>query len=293
LAEARAGASERYVRLVGGDLVSSAITDTKTMRIENLRRVSRPKMHWHFRQRELTLFWFRRGCDSLRATIDGRSVEYSFSNKSNLAIFPAGSEIQGEWVVGPSLDYTVVFIDPDFVRDRLKTEIESPVVAFCHDQLTRGLGELCREAATPDNVFDLFAEGWGNQALAHMARVTRIAPPNKGVARGGLSPRSLRELEDYVRANLGLPISLSDLCSIAGLSKRHFLRAFQESVGATPHRYVLALRIEEAKRRLSETDDSVTAVALASGFSHSQHFANSFRTATGMTPSAFRQRFLV
>jgi AraC family transcriptional regulator len=68
------------------------------------------------------------------------------------------------------------------------------------------------------------------------------------------------------------------------------LRAFQESTGSSPHRYVLALRIEAAKRRLSDTDDSLTSIALSSGFSHSQHFSAAFRQATGMRPSDFRRQ---
>jgi len=281
--------SQQFVRSVGGDLVSSVITNTDTMRIEMLRRVSTPRMHWHFRQPELTLFWFRHGAENLHATIDGRSVTYRFSGKSNLALFPSCADIQGEWTVGPSLDYTVVFLDPTFVTARLKANIDSPLVGFCHEALTRGLAELCREAATPDNVFGLFAEGWGNQALAHLARATRTVS-DLGARHGGLSIRTLRVLEEYVRANLAQSICLADLCQIADLSKRHFLRAFSESVGTTPHRYVLGLRIEDAKCRLKDTDESLTNVALASGFSHSQHFSTTFRNATGMTPSAFRQR---
>jgi AraC family transcriptional regulator len=289
---AYAGTSPRYVRSVGGELVSSTITDANAMRIEMLQRVSRPRMHWHFRQPELTLFWFKKGCANLRGTIDGRPVDFRFSAKSNLAIFPAQAEIQGEWVVEPMLDYTVVFLDTAFVKQRLPTDIDTPRVAFSHDQLTRGLAELCREAASPDNVFGLFAEGWGSQALAHMARITRILGSEKAAERGTLPGRTLRRLEEYVRSNLAQPISLSDLSDVAGLSKRHFLRVFQETVGATPYRYVLGLRIEEAKRRLSESEESVTDVALAAGFSHSQHFSTAFRTATGMTPSTFRRQHL-
>jgi AraC family transcriptional regulator len=68
------------------------------------------------------------------------------------------------------------------------------------------------------------------------------------------------------------------------------LRAFQESVGASPYKYVLALRIEEAKQRLSRSANSITEIALATGFGHAQHFSTSFRKATGETPSSFRQR---
>jgi len=52
---------ESYVRSVGGNLVSSIITDTPSMRIEVLRRETAGRMHWHFRQPELSLFWFGKG----------------------------------------------------------------------------------------------------------------------------------------------------------------------------------------------------------------------------------------
>jgi AraC family transcriptional regulator len=281
--------SNSFVRLVGGDLVSSAITNTETMRIEVLRRVSKPKMEWHFRQPEVTLFWFRNGAQDLRGTVDGRNVVHNFSGHSNLALFPACTEIEAEWKVAPSLDYVVVFLDPGFVHARLKASIDRPLVGFGHEALTRGLAELCREAAAPDNVFGLFAEGWGAQALAHLARATHTTGAEREVFRGGLPARTVRELDDYIRVRLAESISLEDLCGVAGLSKRHFLRAFQQSVGTTPHRHVLNLRIDAAKRRLTESDDCLTTIALAAGFSHSQHFSTSFRRATGMTPSTYRR----
>lgn len=285
-------AGENFVRLVGGDLVSSVITDTPSMRIEVLRRETVGRMHWHFRQPELSLFWFGKGAARLRAKIDGRPIERPFSAKSNLAIFPAAIEIEGEWNVGPMLDYTVVFLNPSFVGERLQKAITTSTIGFEHDGLTRGLAELCREAAAPDNVFSLMAEGWSIQALAHISRISERSQQRPAEARGGLPGRSLRRLEEYVRENLAQPICLAELSGIAGLSKRHFLRAFQESLGATPYNYVLSLRIEEAKRRLLETGDSIVDVALATGFSHAQHFSTSFKKATGLTPSAFRQRCL-
>lgn len=247
-------------------------------------------MDWHFRQPELALFWFGKGCSQLRARVDGRPVDHEFSEAASLALFPAGTEIEGEWSVGPAFDYTVVFFDPLFVQKRLNGGFEKPMIAFGHDQLARGLAELGQEAVTPDNLFDLFAEGWANQALAHMARLSRGTESPKPVSRGGLPALKLRRIEQFVLENLGEQISLSALSDIAGLSKRHFLRAFQESTGTSPHRYVQALRIEAAKHRLSESDESVTSIGLSSGFSHGQHFSSSFRQATGVSPSVFRQR---
>src|SRR5262249_824568 len=161
----------------------------------------------------------------------GCDAAHRFNGNVSLALFPAGMEIQGEWKVGPSLDYVVVFLDPDFVRARLKANIDRPVVGFANDSLTRGLDELCREALAPDNVFSVCAEGWGPEALAHLARATQMTAAEKPAPRGGLSPRVLRQLDEYIDARLSESISLEDLCGVANLSKRHFLRAFQMSVG--------------------------------------------------------------
>jgi AraC family transcriptional regulator len=287
---AEAVTTHRYVRSVSGKLVSSQITDTGSMRIEILKRTSRPKLLWHFRQPELALFWFRKGCATLRATVDGRPINRSFRACGNLAFFPACVEIEGELDVDPELDYAVVFLDPIFAQERLKFEIENSQVAFAHDALTRGLEELCREAAAPDNVFELFADGWAHQALAHLSRVIRGGEFGRKPLRNPLSSRSMRQLEEYVRDNVAERLSLAAMSSVVGLSKRHFLRAFKEATGTTPHRFVLRVRIDEAKRRLIETNDAMTEVAFASGFGSSQQFATSFRSATGLTPSTFRTR---
>lgn len=280
--------TQRYVRSVSGKLVSSQITDTPLMRIEILKRTSKPRLQWHFRQPELALFWFRRGCASLRATIDGRSIARSFRASGNLAFFPASVEIEGELEVDSELDYAVVFLDPVFAQQRLKSEIENTQVAFAHDALTRGLDELCREATAPDDLFELFAEGWANQALAHISRLVCSGRPERKAPRNPLSSRSMRRLEEYVRGNLAGRLSLTAMSNVVGLSNRHFLRVFKEASGTTPHRFVLRLRIEEAKRRLIETSDPVTEVAFSVGFGSSQQFATSFRSATGLSPSAFR-----
>ena len=287
------GQSSNFVRSVGGDLVSSAITNAGSMRIEVLRRECKGRMHWHFRQPELALFWFAKGAERLHATIEGREVSCLFPGKSRLAVIPAETEIQGEWDVGPVLDYTVVFLDPSLMSERLRQATTVPTIGFEHDGLVRSLAELCREASSRDDFFDLMAEGWAIQALAHISRVSEkcgAAPRSR--ARGGLPGHSLRRIEDFVRTNLGEDISLDDLSAIGGLSKRHFVRAFQESVGTSPYNYVLMLRIEEAKQRLSGTAESITEIALATGFGQAQHFSTSFRKATGETPSSFRQRAL-
>jgi AraC family transcriptional regulator len=91
-----------------------------------------------------------------------------------------------------------------------------------------------------------------------------------------------------VEANLGKSIGLADLAALVGVSTRHFIRAFSESTGNTPHQFVIARRIDRAKGMLAKEGHSLTDIALATGFSHSQHFASAFKKHTGLCPSHFR-----
>ncbi|WP_158817477.1 AraC family transcriptional regulator [Methylocapsa sp. S129] len=281
-----------YCRLVGGELVSSIVAQTMSVRVEMLRRRSSGRIAWRFRQPRLALFWFRHGLGRFRLEIDGSPIRAQISPTSSLGLFPADVGITGEFEVDRCCEYAVAFLDWGVLAARCELEFQRPLVAFSHDPIKQGFAGLCREATEPDNLFDLFAEGWALQTLAQLAQISRTTSPKHAEARGGLPPISLRRVEDYIRANLSNTVTLTDLSEIAGLSPRHFLRAFQDSVGATLLGHVRAMRIDEAKQRLSDRRSSITQVAIECGFRHAQHFATSFRAATGVTPSAFRRLLL-
>ncbi|KAF0235494.1 MAG: melR, partial [bacterium] len=62
--------------------------------------------------------------------------------------------------------------------------------------------------------------------------------------------------------------------------------------GLTPNNYLIAVRIEQAKRLLIETDESMVNISLAVGYSSQSHFTKVFRTFTGLTPTKYRERLL-
>jgi AraC-like DNA-binding protein len=94
---------------------------------------------------------------------------------------------------------------------------------------------------------------------------------------------------EAIRKNIGEPISVSMLCSAAGLSRSHFSRAFRMSTGQSPHAYVVRLRIERAMCLMLDGDAPLSEIALAAGFSDQAHFSNAFRRATGTTPAQWRR----
>lgn len=108
--------------------------------------------------------------------------------------------------------------------------------------------------------------------------------------RGGLAPGALQRVLAQIEARLPGKIEIVDLALTAGLSECHFTRAFRQSVGMPPHRYLVTRRIAIGAGLIERTALSITEVALEAGFSDHSHFTRMFVRMIGETPSAYRWR---
>ena len=124
--------------------------------------------------------------------------------------------------------------------------------------------------------------------LAASLRKTADLAQARPRIRGGLPPRALTRVREYIEAHLEETISIEALAGIVGFSKYHFARAFKQSEGLTPHDYLLQCRVRRAQELLANTDLPLSEIALASGFSDQSHFARRFRERLGVTPSSYR-----
>lgn len=275
------------VRQVGGELVTCQVLDGEGTHVELLRRKSRGSITWRFNQPTLSLLWFRRGVDGMHLRLDGRPVHSASRGISTFALIPPSLPVDGEFDVRTYCDYAVAFFDPASIAPRMRLHFERPLIGFGHTDLALSFDRLCRAGEQPDSLFKLYLEGWAMQAVSQLARLNGLPGVEKSW-RGGLSPSSLRRVREYIAEDVTKDLSNECLSRVAGVSRRHFVRAFQQSVGQTPHRFVSSLRIEKARDLLVNTTSSVSAIALDCGFSHAQHFSTNFRKATGFTPLMFR-----
>lgn len=94
----------------------------------------------------------------------------------------------------------------------------------------------------------------------------------------------------HIETRYTQPMQLEELVSMAKMSKRSFLRAFESAMGCTPIAYLIQLRVTHAAKRLRQTDDSITDIAYDAGFNDSNYFARQFRNHFGVSPREYRQR---
>lgn len=95
--------------------------------------------------------------------------------------------------------------------------------------------------------------------------------------------------EKIMRMNIERNMSMTDIAEKLGLSTTGFIKWFKHETGLTPADFYQRIKIEEARRRLTGTDASVTEIAFNLGFSTSQYFASVFKKYTGTTPREYRR----
>jgi AraC family transcriptional regulator len=93
----------------------------------------------------------------------------------------------------------------------------------------------------------------------------------------------LERLRDYVVAHLDEPIEVAALANIAGRSPFHFSRVFARSVGLTPHRYVVHLRLRRAIELVRERRSGLPEIAARTGFADQSHLSRWVRRVHGVS----------
>jgi transcriptional regulator GlxA family with amidase domain len=93
----------------------------------------------------------------------------------------------------------------------------------------------------------------------------------------------------WAREHLDAPLTVEDLAEQAGMSSRHFARAFIAETGTTPSKAVERLRIEVARQRVQASSEAIERVAEATGFRDPERMRRAFIRAFGQPPQSLRR----
>ncbi len=106
---------------------------------------------------------------------------------------------------------------------------------------------------------------------------------------GGLAPRQARRALELMSSDLSGRFGLRQAASACRLSVGHFSYAFKQTVGCSPHQWLLARRIALATDLLLHTDQPLSEIALVTGFADQSHFTRVFSRRMGDSPAAWRR----
>jgi AraC family transcriptional regulator len=124
---------------------------------------------------------------------------------------------------------------------------------------------------------------------AYIARNYGGITGTPSLVRGGLAPWQLHRATEMMKANLEGQVALTHVARECKLSVSHFVRAFKQTVGEPPYRWLCQQRIEAAKELLLHSDLPMAEIALKCGFADQACFIRAFRKITDATPGEWRR----
>jgi AraC family transcriptional regulator len=134
----------------------------------------------------------------------------------------------------------------------------------------------------------LYAESLATALAVHLlqryGRQTSALPTLPPVP---LAHPKLRSAIDYMQSHLAQPLSVAEVAAAVQMSPYHFSRCFKQSIGLSPHQYIVQQRVEQAKILLRSSLPLVQ-IAAQVGFASQSHFNRHFKRWVGLTPSQFR-----
>lgn len=156
------------------------------------------------------------------------------------------------------------------------------------ENFTGLIAALARELDSPSEAGPLLADAIADSIVLSLLRRFGCADAD-AKAYGGLSTRTLKRAIERIDNAVEHGVALQALADEVGLSRAHFSKAFRQSTGLAPHRYLIKRRIETARDRLVESDEPLSEIALSCGFSSQAHFTECFHREVGQTPLRYRQ----
>lgn len=158
-----------------------------------------------------------------------------------------------------------------------------------HDAVLQCLvGALLTAASGASPRSPLLAGHVARAMQIHIVQTYGVAAPN-APAKGGLANWQLERAKAILEENAAGEVPISQVASACGLSRSYFIKAFRQTVGTTPHRWLLEHKIERVKHCLLSNSEPIADIAHQCGFSDQAHLTRVFTSMIGTPPAAWRR----
>lgn len=170
-----------------------------------------------------------------------------------------------------------------------KATARAKVECFClipriFEQALALVGEMEREIAQQ-------LSGWRDLASGHFQHLAVLLSRfhELQLRTSHDSARRVAKAIRFLEKNYHEQIRMEDLAAEAAVSPRTFYRLFLQATGLTPNAQLKRVRMNHASEKLRLTDDTVTEIAYACGFTDSNFFSREFHRSFGTSPTHYRR----
>ena len=240
------------------------------------------------------------GAKEVRRWYDGR-MDVHAVELGSVTIMPADQS--NRWLTRGPIDFAHLMLSPELIEQIAAEEFNhslaglhfTDAVGFRDPHLEALFTALLRAVENRPGASALYLDSLIVVIVVQLldrhstlSKPTRSEPRAAAISRGGLAPWRLRRVIDYMHDRIGEDVGLADLSALTGLSRAQFFRAFRQSTGSTPHRYLTALRLDAAMAMLHQHDLEISEIGSALGLHNAASFGALFRQRFGLTPKSYR-----
>ena len=97
--------------------------------------------------------------------------------------------------------------------------------------------------------------------------------------------------KQYINKNYNTPLSLEDVSSLVGFNPAYFSFLFKKETGKNFMKYVIEVRMQNAKQLLIQTNNDIADIAMEVGYTDLKYFSKLFKKETGLNPSQYRKLY--
>jgi AraC family transcriptional regulator len=171
-------------------------------------------------------------------------------------------------------------------------ELKRPATLTCEAGLIDPVMANLVRAALPSfqapEASALFIDHLTLAMCAHVTQRFGGHQPRK-LTSGGLSNMQESRAKAYLSAHFNNDVSIANVAEACGLSRGHFTRAFRQSTGTSPYRWLLQYRLDQAKTLLAQTAMPIAEIAIECGFSDQTQLTRAFSKEVGVPPGFWRR----
>lgn len=173
---------------------------------------------------------------------------------------------------------------PEVLVSQRLWEIDGDRLSAAGHQAGRDLAIAWLGRRHGERVAQALAAQLGLAHLPNPEERQRVPLAARVAAESGGGSARLAEAVALMEANVAEPLPTEEIARLVGVSRRQLERLFKQHLDELPSRWYLHLRLEQARRLLRQTSQSVLQIALGCGFASGPHFSNAYRGRFGRTP---------
>lgn len=214
-------------------------------------------------------------------------------HKNEIIVTPAG--VRSGWKWHAKSKVIVITLEPDKLEKFAQSELGvllgekqlKNIPQFIDEDITQA-AVMLMDALKSDMGSDVMFESFARVFLTKLIQKYGLQREDDVVFNSSFTSKHYKRVLDYVAMYFGDNVNLETMAAEAGLSPSHFSRLFKQTIGTSPHRFVMHYRVERAKEMLGDSTQPTISIALSCGFADQAHFTRVFKQIEGITPKQYR-----